>query len=130
MNSLKKTVIPVFLATIWISLSEFIRNEFLFKSYWVEHYEQLGLTFPSASINGVVWGLWSMLFAAFIFIISKKFRLWSTIFISWFGGFVLMWLVTANLNVLPFQILSFALPLSLFEVVVATLIIKKLSFKG
>ena len=35
--SMKKTVVPILLATIWIGLSEFLRNQLLFKSYWTEH---------------------------------------------------------------------------------------------
>ena len=63
---------PVLLATIWISISEFVRNEFLLKSYWTDHYQTLGLVFPSEPINGAVWGIWSLCFAIAIFIIAKK----------------------------------------------------------
>jgi len=124
---LKKTMIPILLATIWISISEFVRNEFLVKSYWVKHYGGLGLVFPSEPINGAVWGLWSLLFAISIYIISKKFSLIETTFISWLVGFVLMWVVIGNLNVLPYGILIYAIPLSLLEAFVAALIIKKQS---
>jgi hypothetical protein len=99
----------------------------LLKSFWVEHYQKLGLVFPSEPINGAVWGLWSLLFAISIFIISKKFSLIETTFLSWLVGFVLMWVVIGNLNVLPYGILLYAIPLSLLEAFVAALIIKKLS---
>jgi len=127
MNSVKKVILPVLLATIWISISEFIRNELLLKSFWLEQYKKLGLTFPSEPINGAVWGLWSLLFAISIFIILKKFSLIETTLFSWFFGFVLMWVVIGNLNVLPYGILLYAIPLSLLEVIVAVFIIKKLS---
>jgi hypothetical protein len=39
-------------------------------------------------------------------------------------GFVLMWLVTGNMAVLPFGILVYAIPLSIIEVAVAALIIR------
>jgi hypothetical protein len=126
MNFLKKTVLPVLLATVWISLSEFVRNEILLKSYWTKHYESLGLVFPSEPINGAVWGVWSLLFAIAIFIISKKFSLVQTTFLSWFVGFVLMWVVVGNMGVLPDGLLYFAIPLSLLEAFLASLIIKKL----
>ncbi len=126
MNFLKKTILPVLLATVWISLSEFVRNEILLKSYWTKHYESLGLVFPSEPINGAVWGLWSLLFAIAIFNISKKFNLLQTTFLSWFVGFVLMWLVIGNMGVLPDGLLYLAIPLSLLEAFVASLIIKKL----
>ena len=123
----KKTIFPVLLVTIWISISEFVRNEFLAKSYWIKHYQKVGLVFPSEPINGAVWGLWSLLFAISIFIISKKFSLIETTLFSWLVGFVLMWIVIGNLNVLPYGILIYAIPLSLLEAFVATFIIKKLS---
>ncbi len=124
---LKRIIIPIILATIWISISEFVRNELLLKSFWIEHYQKLGLVFPSEPINGAVWGLWSLLFAISIFIVSKKFSLIETTLLSWLAGFVLMWVVIGNLNVLPYGILVYAIPLSLLEAFIATLIIKKLS---
>lgn len=127
MKYLKSTILPIFFATIWISISEFFRNEFLLKSYWINHYENLGLIFPSEPINGAVWGIWSLCFAISIFIINKKFSFINTTLIAWFLGFVLMWLVTGNMNVLPFNILVFAIPLSLLETLLATFIIRKIS---
>jgi hypothetical protein len=90
MESLKRTILPILFATIWISVSEFVRNEFLLKSFWTDHYESLGLVFPSEPVNGAIWGLWSLLFAIAIFIIAKKFTLVQTTLLSWFVGFVLM----------------------------------------
>jgi len=127
MFSFKKTVLPVLAATIWISISEFVRNEFLVKSYWTGHYKKLGLVFPSAPINGAVWGIWSLLFAIALFIISRKFNLVQTTLLGWFTGFVLMWVTIGNLGVLPDGILLFAVPLSLLEAFLASFMIKKLS---
>lgn len=127
MNFFKKTILPILLATIWISISEFVRNEFLGKGYWTTHYENLGLTFPSEPINGALWGIWSLLFAITIFIISRKFSLIQTTFLSWFVGFLLMWVVVGNMGVLPLALLYIAVPLSLLEAFLATLIISKLS---
>jgi hypothetical protein len=124
---LKKTVLPTLFTTAWISISEFARNEFLVKSFWIEHYQKLGLIFPSEPINGAVWGIWSLLFAISIFIIAKKFSLLQTTLLSWLVGFVLMWVVTGNLNVLPYGILLYSIPLSLLEAFVASYIIKKIS---
>ncbi|WKZ64099.1 MAG: hypothetical protein QY315_04725 [Saprospiraceae bacterium] len=126
---MKNTVLPILLATIWISISEFVRNEILLKTYWTEHYQNLGLTFPSEPINGAVWGLWSFLFSIAIYLIAKKFSLLQTTFLSWFVAFVLMWVVTGNMGVLPYNILYFAIPLSVLEAFLASFIIKKLSNK-
>ncbi|MBN1247713.1 MAG: hypothetical protein JXC32_08650 [Anaerolineae bacterium] len=70
-------------------------------SYWTSHYESLGLLFPSAPVNGAIWGLWSLLFAIAIYVISRRSSLLETALLSWFVGFVLMWVVIWNLNVLP-----------------------------
>jgi hypothetical protein len=127
MKLIKSTILPVFLATIWISISEFVRNEFIVKAFWINHYQQLGLIFPSAPINGAIWGIWSLLFAISIFIIAKKFTLIQTTFLSWFMAFVMMWVVIGNLSVLPYGLLLYAIPLSFLESFVAAWIIKKLS---
>ncbi len=118
---------PILLATVWISLSEFVRNEVLLKSYWTGHYENLGIIFPSAPVNGAVWGLWSFLCAVAVFIISRKFNLIQTTLLSWFVAFVLMWVVIGNLGILPYGLLPIAVPLSLLEAFVAAWIITKLS---
>ena len=122
-----KKIISILLATVWISISEFVRNEFLVKQQWVAHYQQMGLQFPSSAVNGAVWGLWSLLFAVAIAILSKKFTFLQTAFLAWFVGFVLMWVTIGNLGVLPYGILVYAIPLSLLESFVAVWIIKKMS---
>ena len=127
MELLKKTILPIILTTVWISISEFVRNEVLLKSYWTNHYKSMELVFPSDPVNGMVWGVWSLFFAIVIFVIIKKFSFIQTILLSWFVGFVLMWLVIGNMGVLPLGILYFAIPLSLLEVCVAAFIIDKLS---
>jgi hypothetical protein len=127
MNFFKKTLLPILLATIWISISEFVRNTFLLHDYWIDHYSNLGLIFPEEPINGAVWGIWSLCFAISIYIISRKFSLIQTTFLSWFVGFVFMWLVVGNMGVLPFGILAIAIPLSVLEAFLATFIIVKLA---
>lgn len=127
MNVLKNTVLPILLAGIWISISEFVRNELLFKHYWTGHYEKLGLVFPSEPLNGAVWGLWSILFASVVYILSKRYSLMETTALSWFAGFVLMWVVVGNLGLLPAGLLYAAVPLSLLEAFLAAYIIRKFS---
>lgn len=129
MKALKKAILPISLAAVWISLSEFIRNEFLLKSLWIEHYSSLGLVFPSEPINGAIWGIWSLFFAIAIYILSNKYTLFQTTIFSWFIGFVLMWIVIGNLHVLPYQILYFAVPLSFIEAFLAAYICWKFKSK-
>jgi hypothetical protein len=129
MKTLKKVILPVFLSALWISTSEFVRNELLVKSYWTEHYESMGLIFPAEPVNGALWGTWSLLFAIAVYIISRKYTLIQTTLISWFMGFVLMWVVIGNLGVLPLGLLVFAVPLSLLEAFLASFIIHKMKGK-
>lgn len=125
MRRFMKPVITVLAATLWIAVSEFLRNEFFLKGYWIQHYRSLGLIFPSAPVNGVIWGIWSLIYALTIFIVSKRFTYIQTFLLSWMSGFVLMWLVTGNLGILPPDILFFAVPLSLLESALASLIVYK-----
>lgn len=125
MHHLRRTILPIILATVWISASEFFRNEVLLTEHWHAHYQSLGLTFPSEPINGAMWGLWSLCYAIGIYFISFKRNLLQTTAISWFVGFVLMWIVTGNMAVLPFSILPAAIPLSMLEAFIAALIITK-----
>ena len=127
MHLIKKTILPVLAATAWISVSEFVRNEFILKQYWLSHYQQMGITFPSEPINGAVWGIWSLLFAIAIYVLAKKFTLIETTILSWFVAFPMMWVVIGNMGVLPFGILIYAIPLSILESLLATVIIKKLT---
>lgn len=112
----KTPVIPVLLATIWISLHEFLRNQLLLKEAWESHYAQMGLTFPGAPINGAIWGVWSLCLAIVIYLLSKKHSLTETAIIAWIAGFLCMWIVIGNLSVLPFSILPYAIPWSMVEV--------------
>ena len=125
MGVLKK-ILPVLLATIWISISEFVRNQFLLQTFWVNHYKAMGLVFPSQPVNGAVWGVWSLVFALAVYIISKRFSLLETTLLSWMVAFVMMWLVIGNMGVLPYGILVYAIPLSMLEAFVAAFIVKKL----
>jgi hypothetical protein len=123
----KNTILPVLASGIWISISEFVRNEFILKSFWLEHYQSMGLQFPGEPINGAIWGLWSMVYAIVIFILSKRFNLLESFGLSWIIGFVMMWLVIGNLGVLPFGLLFIAIPLSLLESYLACFNVKKLA---
>ncbi len=124
---MKKSFLAIISAFIWVSGTLFLRNEILLKSYWVTHYEQLGIIFPSEPINGVVWMIWSFLYTILFFILAKKYNLIQTALLAWFSGFALMEIVVGNMGVLPFGILIFAIPMSLVEAFGASFIMHKLS---
>lgn len=118
---------PILLSGVWIGASEFVRNTFLLRDQWLMHYQSLGLVFPEAPEYGAVWGVWSLCYAVAIFVIGRRFNLLETTVLSWFTGFVFMWLVIGNLGVLPFGILPYAIPLSLLEAFGASFIVHNLS---
>jgi hypothetical protein len=122
MNKHSRSIIAILLTGVWVNASEFFRNSVLLKQYWIAHYQSLGMTFPSEPVNGMMWIAWGFLFSVAIFWISRKFSLLHTTLISWFMGFVLMWFVAWNLQVLPVALLVYAVPLSLLEAFVGSCI--------
>ncbi len=126
MRFLRHTLLPILLAMAWISVSEFLRNQFLFARLWVDHYAARGLTFPAEPMNGALWGVWALVFSALLYTIARKFSFLHTAVIGWIAGFVLMWLVIGNLDVLPFGILWAAVPWSLAEAAGAAWIVSRL----
>lgn len=129
MRTTQKNVLAILAATVWINLSEFVRNQFMLLAHWEKHYADKGLVFPAEPVNGAMWGIWGTLFAIYIFIISRRFSLVQTVALCWVAGFVFMWLVIGNLGVLPFSILPYAIPLSIIEVLGAAWIVKKMAAK-
>ncbi|MCO6478822.1 MAG: hypothetical protein J5I94_19465 [Phaeodactylibacter sp.] len=71
--------------------------------------------------------LWPLRFAIAISILSNRFSLVETTLLSWFTGFVLMWVAIGNMGVLPYGILYAAVPLSLIEAFVASFITSRLT---
>ena len=116
---MKKVLLPVLLSGLWITISEFLRNELLFKSFWTAHYKNLGLTFQTLPLNGIIWMVWSFILAFLIYWLLQKYTFTQMLIFSWLAAFVLMWLTLFNLQVLPLQLLIVAIPFSLVEILVA-----------
>ena len=125
-EAMKKPLLAIVAAGVWITASEFIRNEILFKHYWVDHFAGLGLKFATLPVNGLLWTLWSLLLAGLIAKLLTKFTFLETIAYAWLAGFPLMWISLFNLQVLPHGLLLIAVPLSLLEVFIAAVIVNKL----
>ena len=123
---MKKYLLAVLASGIWINVSEFIRNELVIKNLWVEGFHDMGLIFPSDPINGAAWGLWAFIFATILMKLCTKFNALHSALIAWTLGFVLFWLATMNMGVLPSAILYWAIPWSFIEVYIAALICTKL----
>ena len=123
---MKKFVFATLASGVVINLSEFPRNELLLKDQWLDHFEALGVQFPGSSLNGMLWALWGLVFAGCLVAISSRFRFLGAIVLSWLMGFFLMWLVAANLGVLPLDLLWVAVPWSMAEVALALVVARKI----
>ncbi len=122
---MKKSLVSIVLSTLWITISEFLRNEILFKNYWVGHFQSLGLKFETLPVNGILWMAWSGLLALVLAKLLTKFPFRESVLTVWLMAFVMMWMTIFNLQVLPLTLLVAAVPLSLIEVIVAALIVAK-----
>ena len=122
---MKKAVLWVTLAGLWITASEFVRNQFLFKRLWIDHFRSLGLAFETKPLNGILWMVWSFLLAYLLFRLLAHLRLGHAVILAWLAAFVMMWITVYNLGVLPLKLLFAAVPLSLLEAAVAAWIVRK-----
>lgn len=125
-SSIGRDISAIIAAAGWIMASEFIRNQYLIRSLWEGHYKQMGLVFPSGSVNGMMWGVWSVFLAVLIYVLSGRFGLVKTTLLAWLSAFLMMWLVINNLGVLPTGCWVFTIPLSLLETFVAAIIIRRI----
>ena len=123
---MRKSLVATLVAGAWIGFSEFLRNEILFKRYWMDKYADLGLRFPSETVNNALWAVWSFLLAGCIVYLIRRLSFTGTFLITWILAFVMMWVVIWNLNVLPTGLLPVAIPWSVIETAVAVLIVRKL----
>ncbi len=123
---MKNHILAIFISGLWMNLSEFIRNELVIKNIWVDGFNEIGLTFPSAPINGATWGIWAFIFVGALSMLCKKFSVIESTLIAWVIGFVLLWIAMWNMGVLPKHLLYWAIPWSFLEVYIAALICTKL----
>ena len=119
---MKKYLLAILSAGVWMNISEFIRNELLIKHIWINGFNKIGLQFPSESINGAVWGIWAFIFVSVLALLTTRFDVLKSALISWLIGFVLLWIAMWNMGILPSGLLYWAVPWSFVEVYVAALI--------
>ena len=71
---MKRFWIAVVASGMWMNLSEFIRNEFVIKHMWIKGFEEIGLSFPSAPVNDLVWVIWTFIFCAVLTTLNMRFN--------------------------------------------------------
>ena len=90
----RRNIATIVLTGMWINASEFFRNQILLIDNWVDHFQALGMEFPSTPLNAIVWVIWGFIFAVMIYILSDRFSLLETSLVSWViaSGISLIWL--------------------------------------
>lgn len=124
---MKRMVLAIAAAGIWMNISEFVRNELLIKQIWVDGFAKLGLAYPSEDINGAVWGIWSLIFVTMLAMACQRFDAIRATLILWVSAFPLLWLAMWNMGILPPGLLFWAAPWSLIEVYIAALICQSIN---
>ena len=127
MTNFLRNLFSVICVTIWIALSEFIINEIIYKHAWQEQYEKMGLLFPQREY---LWVFWNLIYACFIFVLARKFRFMTSTIIVWLTGLAFMWLINADVVILPREFLIGILPLSFLESFVAGYILRLFNRRG
>jgi hypothetical protein len=122
-----RTLFAVLSSTVWISVHEFLRNQWFLLDRWNAHYAALGMEFPGRPVNGAMWGLWALLFASALQVLSRRLSMLEASLVGWFFGFPLMWVVIGNLGVLPMDVLPYAVPWSVVEVVGAVWLSRRIA---
>lgn len=129
--SLKKFITIVLITSIWVHISEVFRYFVLVrprvKLYW-NHTD--GIADMNWIIFGI-WGLWDTVLTAmtvfFFWLYAQRFgnRTFSILMaatLSWIFFFVLFWIGAANMGYTNWSLLGITLPLSLFELIIASFI--------
>jgi hypothetical protein len=123
---MKRYALAVLASGTWVNLCEFLRNEVVLKGQWEGLYEELGLEFPDAPINAALWVVWGFVFSACLVTLRQKLSSTETCLVGRVMGFVLMWIVIGNLQVLPLGILPIAVPWSMVEVGLAVFLAQQI----
>ncbi len=126
MANYAKSAGQIFLVAVWINFSETIRWMLYSKSKFEALYQNMGLKLPDGPINMILWVIWGVILASFIFVLAGKLSLLHATLLSWLAAFVTTWIVLWNFDILPLGMLWVVVPLSVFEIFIAALISVKL----
>jgi hypothetical protein len=124
MKDYKKAIWHVIILSIWINLAETIRWIAFAKPYFVSHYQNMNIEPPSGPLYLIIWFVWGVLLALFIYIISPKFSFVKTIFIIWLSVYSGIWIMLFNLSLVTFPILLTIAAFCFIEIFIGTLISK------
>ena len=130
MANYAKSAGQIFLVAVWINVSETIRWMLYSKSKFETLYQSKGLKLPGGPINMVLWVIWGIVIASLVFVLARRLTLMQATMLYWLAAFVTTWIILWNFDILPLDMLWVVIPLSLFEIFIATLISVKLQGQG
>jgi hypothetical protein len=125
-----KSAWQILLVSVWINISETIRWMLYSKPKFDALYQSKGLELPSGPINMILWMIWGVIIASFIFVLARRLSLLNATMLSWLVVFGMTWIMLWNYAILPLGILWVAVPLSLLEIFIAALISVRLQGHG
>ena len=124
MKSYKKAIWQVIILSIWINLAETIRWIAFAKPYFVSHYQNMNIEPPSGPLYLIIWFVWGVLLALFIYIISQKYSYVKATLIIWLSVYSGIWIMLFNLSLVTFPILLAIAAFCFIEIFIGTLISK------
>lgn len=122
-----KNAIAILAAAVWLSLLEFLRDQYLVQSYRIEQNQLHGSMYREEPLMGSAAGIWSLFLAIYIFLVTRKLGNWYATIAAFSGCLLLMWVINGDLRVMPVRLILFAIPLILLESFIAVWIIRRIS---
>jgi hypothetical protein len=124
MKDYKKTIWQVIILSIWINLAETIRWIAFAKPYFVNHFQNMNIEPPSGPVYLIIWFVWGILLALYIYIISLKFSTVKATFIIWLSVYSGIWIMLFNLRLVSYPILLAIAAFCFIEIFIGALICK------
>jgi hypothetical protein len=122
MKNYKKAIWQVIILSIWINLAETIRWIAFAKPYFVSHFQNMNIEPPSGPVYLIIWFVWGILLAIYIYIISLKFSTIKATLIIWLSVYSGIWIMLFNLKLVTFPILLAIAAFCFIEIIIGTLI--------
>jgi len=126
MASIAKSAWQILLVSVWINFSETLRWMLYSKSKFEALYQSKGMSLPGGPVNMVLWVIWGVVIASFVFVLARRLSLLHATVLSWLAACVTTWIILWNFDILPLDMLWVVVPLTLFEIFIAALISVKL----
>ncbi len=122
---MRKYILAVLVAGIWVNISEFARA-YAFMDSWSTHYTAMNVAYPPAEMKMWVWIVWGFLAAGVVAWLATKFDLLRTAGIAWISIFLLTTIAMLNIAFVPMDLALVELPWTFVEMLIAAFIARKI----